>query len=684
MDNRYKNFLTSLKYLTWLYVIGLGLFFISRLIFLVVYGDYNVLITIWSDVFYALIVGLKFDSKVLTTLLLPVMFFCLLQLLNNRNKIIYGFYYRIALYYGLFVLSAISLLSIIDFYFYKFFNTRISVLFFGIIEDDTIAVLKSVWADNPVVLIMLLLIAITVCLLFLLKWLFKKEVKWVFIQSAWIKTFSVFIVLGIYFLGLRGSVGMKPLGVRHSTISINAFVNTLTLNGVFSLADAYSDKQESHINTSIPEMIASYGFNTPQEAIERYLGKKVVDSISLSTNLLTTTPQDSFLASNSPNVVFILMDSMNDFYIDLNAPETNVLGKLEPELSDCYVFRNFLSASLGTIYSLEGILVGSPIAPLSQSVYQDRSLSSSVAKPFHDKGYSTSFITGGEMGWRSLDKFVYRQYFNIVEGGVTLKKLYPDATNCARGVDDEFTFKRIHDLLKGAKGKPQFIVGCTISNRTPYKTPESYKQFPLTITDAIKSNLKSSPEIAYDNLLSYQYSNSCLGQFINDIKNSSLGENTIIAITGDHPNNQLFEFGDKDMLKKYAVPFILYVPQKYKPKHAVDTRKFGSHKDVFPTLFNLALSSATYLNTGVDMLSIEGANNFGVYCYNLSMDSHGCVDFQGSRLHYQWENDSTRILLPLGSQSNHKLDSLYLNAKAYIASMNYFIMNELKSKKMGE
>ncbi len=684
MDNRYKNFLSSMRYLIWIFLIGISIFFLSRLTFLFVYGNLTDLSNNWSDLLYAFVVGFKFDFKVLTFAFLPLALLCILQVLNNNHKIIYGFYYRMSLFYGLLVLIVFTLISVIDFYFYKFFNTRISVLFFGIIEDDTKAVLKSVWTDYPVIPILFSLLILVVLLFFLLKWLFKKEVKWVFILSPWLKTFSVFLFLGIYFLGLRGSIGMKPLDVRHSTISKNTFINTLTLNGVFSLKNAYSDKKESSISTDIQSMLDDSGFKTPQEAVEQYLGKKIVDSISLADNLLITTPQDTFLANHPPNVVFILMESMNDYYIDLNTSETNVLGKLESELPNCYVFRNFLSASKGTIYSLEGILVGTPMAPISQSVYQNRTLSSSVAKPFKDIGYATSFITGGEMGWRSLDKFVYKQYFDNIEGGSALKKMYPNATNCEWGVHDEFTFKRIHELLKNSNGKPQFVVGFTISNHSPYETPEDYKQYPLTITEEIKSRLKSSPEIANKNLLAYQYSNSCLGQFINEIKNSSLGENTIIAITGDHTNNQLFEFNDKDLLKKYAVPFILYVPEKYKPTHAVDTKRFGSHKDIFPTIFNLALSNATYLNTGANLLSNGKDNNFGVYCFDMSMSSSGCVDFQGSRLSYQWETDSTKILLPLGSQSNAKLDSLYLNARAYIASMKYFIMNELKSKKVGE
>lgn len=684
MINGFKNFLSSVKFLIRLFLIGVLIFFISRVLFLFAYGDLNQLSNSILDILLAFVNGLRYDIKVLAFGLLPLAFLSITQLINNRKSLAYGFYYKTSLYYGLFVLTIFTLITVIDFYFYKFFNTRISVLFFGIVEDDTSAVIKSIWTDYPVVLITISLIIWAVLLYILIKWLFKKEIKWVYIQSPFLKTVCVFLFLGIYFLGLRGTIGMVPLDIRHSTISKNTFINSLTLNGVFALKTAYSDKKSSKIDTDIPKMLKKYNFRTPEEAVSTYLGKSINDSISLSDNLLATTPKDSFLTSNPPNVVFILMESMNSYYFDLNSKEVNVLGNLEKVLPDCYLFRNFLSAGNLTIFSLEGILAGTPLAPISQSVYQNRSLSSSVAKPFKDNGYETSFITGGEMGWRSLDKFIYHQYFDNVEGKPTLKKLYPNASYCEWGVHDEYTFDRIFKILKNTNGKPKFVVGFTISNHTPYEPPKTYKPYPLTLSQEIISRLKANPEIAYKNLLSYQYANSCLGNFIDSLRHSPLGDNTIVVATGDHTNNLLFEFTDRDMLKKYSIPLIIYVPEKYRPKHKVNTEKFSSHKDIFPTIFNLALSNAKYLKTGVDLLSDSTSYNYGVYNFMMTMDSVGCVSFQRTPLYFKWEDNSAKQLTPIDVGNNPHLDSLYLKARSYIASMKYYIMNELKSKKVGE
>ena len=84
------------------------------------------------------------------------------------------------------------------------------------------------------------------------------------------------------------------------------------------------------------------------------------------------------------------------------------------------------------------------------------------------------------------------------------------------------------------------------------------------------------------------------------------------------------------------------------------------------------------------MLSDKSISDFGVFNYFLAMSPAGCVDIQINPLYYTWEDNSYNNLTPLGQNHNPGLDSLYFQAKAYIASMNYYIMAELRSKRVGE
>ncbi len=88
------------------------------------------------------------------------------------------------------------------------------------------------------------------------------------------------------------------------------------------------------------------------------------------------------------------------------------------------------------------------------------------------------------------------------------------------------------------------------------------------------------------------------------IKSSKLGENTIIGFSGDHNSYTLFPFENPNTkeINKHSVPFYLYVPEKYIRENKVNIKRFGSHKDIFPTLFNLSLSNQEYFSLGNNLL----------------------------------------------------------------------------------
>ncbi len=669
----YIKFELALRILLAIFLIGLVVFFIARLSFLFVYGSYSDLKDDLIDVVYAFAFGFRFDSCILAIGLVPLAIITIIQLFDFKYNLSQRLFLRIALYYSTFILLLYALITIADFYFYQFFNSHLSVLSFGLFDDDTNAVLKSIWTDYPIVKITMGYAIFCVLLFMLLRWMILRESNTIYLKSKLAKVLLVFLFIFLYVLTYRGGV-FRPLNLRESSISKNSFVNNLTLNGCFSLKIANDYRRRYNLDTDIPKMLRQNGFNTPKEAIESYLFRVNLDTINLNNNLIATTTKDEFLEKNPPNVVFIQMESMNGHYFDFHSSTTNTLGKLETVLPDCYVFRNFIGGGRLTIYALEGLLAGSPIAPISQSEFQNKALTFSVSKTYKEHGYVTSFISGNSLSWRSLDKFLSNQNFDRLEGKPNLLEFYPEAKAGEWGVPDEFTFKRIFEILKNSKENPQFIYGFTISNHTPFDIPSTYKGYPLVINDDLKPKLRKDLDITCKNLLSYQYANSCLGQFIEDVKNSPMGDNTIIVATGDHSNSSLFNYTDKDMLSKLAVPLILYVPDKYKPKVNVDTKRFGSHKDIFPTVFSLSLSGAEYLNTGNNLFAEKG-NFFGVFNCGIAMNSKGCVDFQYAPLYYKWDNAKEKSLVIANQEES--LDSLCLNARAYVASMKFYIINDL-------
>lgn len=657
-----------------LYVLGVLMFMTFRVLLMLNFGSYSDLSPFIIDLVRAYIVGLRYDTIVLAYgLVLPVIVSIVLLLIPSKFAVAERIANHFLFYFTVPLLFIFLWILVIDFYFFKFFQSHLNLLAFGIMEDDTKAVMRSVWTDYPVVK---LLLAIGLCFL-AIRFFVKRisKVRWELpLKTIWLKIGASVLFFVLFGIGMRGSLGTFPIEKDDAIISANNFVNSLTMNGVFSLKDAFADRSNYQIDIDIDKSLARYGFTSPADAVSKYLEKPLGNNAPLA-ELMDTTAYNDFLKNNPPSVVFIMMKSMSNYYLDLHSSTLNVLGSLEKVLPDCYLFRNFLSGRNGTIHSLEGLMVNTPLSPISQSIYMGTSLESSVAYPFLSNGYETSFVTGGKLGWRNLDKYIVKQYFQHAEGSAALLASVPGASTGEWGVFDEFMFDRIEQMLTKSKGKPQFVFAFSTTNHTPYQLPDTYKPYPVNITDSIRKVLRCNETIAKKNLTNYQYANNCLGEFIKHIKDSPLGENTIVVATGDHNSLALFDFTDSELLQKLSVPLVMYVPAKYR-QGKYDPNRFGSHKDIFPTIFNLALPHTAYLKSGNNMLSNTSSDIFyAVNDFNVAMNSNGCVIANDKPLYYRWGANKT--LIPITDDNTPALDSLAIKTKAHAASLTIFIQNEL-------
>ena len=669
--NAFNRFLVKIVLL---YVIGLLVFMIFRVLLMTCFGSYSDLRPFLGDLFCSYIVGLRYDTIVLAyVLVLPILVALVLLFVPKKFIALESFSNRILFFYAVPVYFILLWVLIIDFYFFKFFQSHLNLLAFGIIEDDTKAVLRSVWTDYPIVRIV---IALIVCFLGLRYLIMRiSQLKWeITMRPLWLKVAATVIFFIFFGIGMRGSLGTFPIEKDDAIISANNFVNSLTMNGIFSLKDALADRSNFEIEIDIDKTISRYGFQSSSDAVSQYLGHSIGNMSPFAAMMDSTAPND-FLKNNPPNVVFIMMESMSNYYLDLHSPSLNLLGTLETVLPDCYLFRNFLSCRNGTIHSLEGLMVNTPLTPISQSKYMGKSLESSVALPFIKNGYETSFVTGAKLGWRNLDKYIVKQYFQHAEGSATILAKVPAASTGEWGVFDEFMFDRIMQLISNAHGKPQFVFAFSTTNHTPYELPETYKPFPVFIPDSIRKVLRCDQTIATKNLTNYQYANDCLGRFIKHIKESPLGENTIVVATGDHNSLALFDFTDSHLLQKLSVPLVMYVPEKYR-KGKFDPNRFGSHKDIFPTIFNLALQNTAYLKSGNNLLTNDSSDVFyAVNDFKVGMNSKGCVIADDKPLLYRWGDGKT--LIPVTDRKSPELNSLIKKTKAHAASLTVFIQNEL-------
>ena len=640
---------------------------------------------LWIDVCKAFFYGFLFDTKTAFYCLAPVIIYNTAGLLfTSPATTYYCIYDKISRIYYAVLIILFLYIAIVDFCFLNYYKTHISVFIFGFIEDDTRAITKTIWDEYPVITAHIGMALIGLLFYLLIGFIQKRVSVKVRPVKLPAKIGVVVLCWTLILAGGRGSLSYYPLKPDSSVVSVNSSINNLVLNGVYALHDAYKDRKMQKIHVNIEKSLKSNGFSSPEEAISRYTNTQISghpDSLLLA--LYDRTPADSFLQSNPPNVVFIMMESMGEFFLSLHDTENlNLLGSLEDVLPECIRFTHFLPAVSSTIYSLECLLVKNVMEPISHSIYVNRTMETSSVKPFKEKGYQTTFITGSKLGWRNMDEFIPRQYFDNVEGRANLEFHIKNTTSSDWGAYDEFLFERILNMLNEQNGTPQFVFAMTTSNHPPYTYPSTYHPLPVKMPDQIKYAHTSGSSFTQKHMISYQYANDCLGNFIKTIKASPLGENTIIAITGDHNARAVFDFSDTNPIDKYGVPFILYIPEKYKRGMvAFDADCFGSHKDVFPTIYHLALSDAAYIKSGVNLLDRQQTDtNFGITDNNVIITRNGCIRFEMKPVYYVWADSSRTGLKPATEKDIPALQHELMYGKSYLASMTYLIQRCLLEK----
>lgn len=679
----YKNWLNFHYIFLKAYLALITIFTAYRIIFFLSYKKGKGTEGLLSDVWMSFITGFRFDTMVSLYLISPMLLFGLLLLIFMKwNKLLVTVFTKVSSIYFSIILLLSVLICVIDFYYFSFFQSHLNILFFGLMNDDTKAVMQFVYNDYPLIRI---IIALVLLYIFIAKFLLPKlifaENKRLDIQRKWLQVLASFLFYVSVFLGLRGTFPTPdsfPLLIDDATVSANTFINAVTLNPIYSLKDGYKALKETEVEPDIEKIVSSNGFASVADAYNYYFNTTKGTNESMP-DLFTTI--HSLQKKGHPNIVFVQMESMSNQLINFHNKESlNLLGSLEEELQHCYTFRNTISGNNGTIFSLEGLLINTPVAPLSQSKYMHHSFSGASALPFYNAGYDTKFITGAKLGWRNLEKFLPAQYFKELEGDAAIANSVSKAEANEWGMFDEFLFEKVFQDLQKAQ-KPTFIYAMTTSNHARFTLPSTYKPLPIKLTTEQKKLRPDDVDIFEKNLTTYQYANNCLGNFLKKLRNSPLGKNTIVVATGDHNILGLFNYNDAEMFHQYSVPIIFYVPDEYKPQHIVDVTRFASHKDIFPSIYNLSLDSCRYLDLGNNLFADNSPDNnfFGINEGGLTCSKSGAVHSK-QKLLFQWKDFGKKLLSPIKPHENPAIDSLLRKAQAYNVLSNYYIKNELGKK----
>ena len=576
-----------------------------------------------ADAFW---IGFRLDISALAyTFVMPVLVLFLLWIF--RLKFLNSVINRFFKFYFFLIFLILSVLIITDIGYFSFFGDHMTLMVFGIFDDDTRALFEIARKNYNLWLYGFFGMIYTIAGYLAISKFIKDKKEVVHKDWNYFKQSSFFLALFVVvFLAIRGSVGLFPLAVYIPDVSSDPVINKLPENAVHAMIKAEDQYEKSKSGSY--DLIKMSGYSGKiAEAFKLQTGKKEINEKDLLSNIVYTTKKDVTLKKNPPNVVLEVVESFGMPILTYQSESFDIMRALKKHFDEDILFTNFISTSNGTIEDLEPLMLNITARPKStpfgQSSYLNTSFSQASARVYQKAGYETMFVYGGDLSWRNVGVFFSRQGFDHVYGkAAIIEKLHLDEKKVSHdwGVYDKYLHQFVLAKLKEAK-KPLLIVVMTTNNHPPYKLDVNYPSKNLIFSDDLKKHLVGDLALDHQRFQDYQYALDMVGQFMDAVKGSSLKDNTVVAITGDNNTVEGIMHYDDYYTQTKRIPFYLYLPPYLRYKaDGIDTKLAGSDKDIFPTLYNLTLSDVNYTAIGTNLFDKNrlhcGFNDEGVIVSN--------------------------------------------------------------------
>ena len=385
-----------------------------------------------------------------------------------------------------------------------------------------------------------------------------------------------------------------------------------------------------HINDIVkslePKFTTLFGYDKAYKEFREYYEENKLD---LKENEYTNI-------FKGKNILMIHTESMQKVAMQTKFNGQEVTPNLNRLASEGMFFSNFYSqVSVGTSSDTE-FTVSTSLLPVNNGTvfisYFDREY---VALPqlMKEQGYYTFSMHGNNGSfWNrqvmhknlGYEKFYSKSSYNIDE-------------EIGLGLSDKSFFRQSVEKIakiKEEKDKPFFGTLIMLTNHTPFDDVEKYGEFPVTMnykTTDENGNVveKTAPYMENTSLGNYfksaHYADSAIGEFITELDQAGILEDTVLVFYGDHdgrlpkkeynlmynydpvndklldendPNYDEFDYYDYELNR--SVPLIIWTKDK---KYQKEIKTAMGMYDVLPTLGNMVGVHSPY-QLGHDVMNL--------------------------------------------------------------------------------
>lgn len=619
-----------------IYLISLIIFLGFRIILFVgniekSYGDrlYNI--------FYAFIIGLRFDIVICSYLLILPFLLVTINYFFVQNKIMRKNIFRFVQYYIIVVFIISFFISSADIPYFNQFNSRLNASAFLWIKNYFF-VTKMIVEEPRYWLMVFPLIIASSWFIFSVKRYFRPiilsdepfNLNW--------KNITISVVfLGLMFLGARGRIEHKsPIKTGTAYFCNNPFLNQLGLNPNFTLVKSYlKSLKEKHGVMLIDNQLAIHN-------IKKYLK---VDTITPSGYFEKVVKYDS-MGAHQYNVVLIIMESMSASKMRRHGNPENLTPFLD-SLSYCgYYFENAYTTGIHTFNGIFSTLFSMPayFREHPMDVFPIPKLSG-IFSTLKDFGYSTIYFTTHDGQFDNVAGFLKA---NDCEKIVSVSDYPSNKIKTTLGVPDDYMFEFSIPLLNNLyqKNKPFAAVFMTASDHGPYYIPDYFKP--------------KSKEIKKQ---SVEYADYALRKFISLSIRQPWFKRTIFVFVADHgaAMDNIYEMP----LSYHHSPLLFYAPEIIHSPKSFDV--IASQMDVYPSIMGLLKLPYVNKTFGIDLF-----NEKREYAILSADDKYGAI---GKHWFLMIKTDGTKKLY------NYKTNELKNYAEIYpdtLKAMEEYVYSHLQ------
>jgi len=517
-----------------------------------------------SSVFFY---GIRFDIFAIFYSNIPYIIAVLLPFLFCYHKI----YRKIFDLYFIIVNSIAVLVSFIDVAYYPYVYKRMTCDIFSYVQIgfdfQTLipSFLKQFWY------LLLIFIVTIFAVIFLVKFTNKMMKQPVYHPFLWKdllgKIMFFAICMGLSFIGLRGGVQLRPLGLIDTGKYTSLQNSALVSNTPFTLMKSYGKKQDN---------------------IEKQYFKSLEDAETVFSPIIHHIAPCTTHCYPTKNVIVILLESFSQYLVHGMEWENTVENHqgycpFLDSLSHKAISFNGIANGHRTIEALPAIFGGTPKL-LNKSIVESTFANNYVYSPVEilkDKGFNTLFFHGAKNGTMNIESYCRSIGFNSYYG----KNEYPnpDDDDGCWGISDRSYLKYVAQQLNTMR-QPFFASVLTLSSHNPFIIPKDAEGL------EIKNGTHPIHAVA-------SYTDHAVREFFEKISHYSWYDSTLFVITADHTGTGSIPLSD-NIFMTTQIPIILFHPQ------AKVSMNLGAMQqlDIMPTIFS-------YLNMDQPLFSY-GNNKF--------------------------------------------------------------------------